>query len=65
MDELLSLAEASGIMHVSYSKAQKLAKAGELPFRKLGKTWYIARSALYRELGLEYPDGRKEVAGVG
>lgn len=52
-------------MHVSYSKAQKLAKAGELPFRKLGKTWYIARSALYRELGLEYPDGRKEVAGVG
>ena len=58
MDELLSLAEASEIMHVSYSKAQKLAKAGELPFRKLGKTWY-------RELGLEYPDGRKEVAGVG
>lgn len=52
-------------MNVSYSKAQKLAKAGELPFRKLGKTWYIARSALYRELGLEDPDDRKEMAGVG
>lgn len=64
MDKLLSLTEASEVMNVSYSKAQKLAKAGKLPFRKLGKTWYIARSVLYRELGLEEPDDRKETAGV-
>ena len=64
MDKLLSLTEASEIMNVSYSKAQKLAKAGKLPFRKLGKTCYIARSVLFRELGLEEPDDRKEMAGV-
>lgn len=64
MDKLLSLTEASEVMNVSYSKAQKLAKGGKLPFRKLGKTRYIARSAFYRELGLEEPDDRKEMAGV-
>lgn len=38
MDELLNLTEACEVMHVSYSKGQKLAKAGALPFRKLGAT---------------------------
>ena len=57
MDELLNLREACEVMHVSYSKGQKLAKAGALPFRKLGATWYISRSALCRELGMEAPRG--------
>ncbi|MGN0034970.1 MAG: helix-turn-helix domain-containing protein [Coriobacteriales bacterium] len=60
MDELLNLTEACEVMHVSYSKGQKLAKAGALPFRKLGATWYISRSALYRELGMEVPHGKEE-----
>jgi excisionase family DNA binding protein len=55
MDTLINLAQASRIMGCSYSKAQKLAKSGELPFRKLGATWVIPRSALCRELGLEEP----------
>ena len=53
MDVLLTLGEASRIMRTSYSKAQKIAKAGELPFRKLGASWVIPKSVLYRELGLE------------
>ena len=47
-------------MKVSYSKAQKLAKAGALPFKKLGATWVIPQSALYRELGMEPPNENKE-----
>lgn len=60
MDMLLNLTQASKVMGVSYSKAQKLAKAGALPFRKLGATWVIPQSALYRELGMEPPSGDKE-----
>ncbi len=43
-------------MRISYSKAQKLAKAGAFPFKKVGCSWMIPRSALYAELGLELPD---------
>lgn len=60
MDRLLNLAEACRIMEVSYSKGQKLAKAGALPFKKLGATWVISRSSLLRELGLEDLDEDKE-----
>lgn len=60
MDVLLTLGEAAKIMRVSRSKAQKMAKAGVLPFRKLGATWVIPQSALYRELGLELPHREKE-----
>lgn len=62
MDVLINLRQACQIMGVSYSKGHKLAKAGTLPFRKLGSSWVIPRSALYRELGLESPDdGDKEM----
>lgn len=56
MDIMLTLAEASKVMRVSYSTAQKIAKAGEFPFRKVGTQWLIPRSVLYTELGLELPD---------
>lgn len=64
MDKLMSLNETCKQLGISYSKGQKLAKAGELPFRKLGATWVIPRSVLYRELGLEIPkdDQEKEYA---
>ncbi len=53
MDKLLTLNEASQIMRVSYSTAQKMAKRGEFPFRKIGSSWKIPRSQLYISLGLE------------
>lgn len=56
MDKLLTLEEASQVMRISYSKAQKLAKAGAFPFKKVGCSWMIPRSALYAELDLELPD---------
>lgn len=59
-DELLNLSQACEIMKVSYSKGAKLAKAHVLPFKKLGSTWCISRSALYRELGLESELNREE-----
>lgn len=55
MDILLNLNQARKVMGVSYGKALMLAKSGALPFRKLGSTWTIPRSVLYRELGLEAP----------
>lgn len=55
-DEMLNLSQACEIMRVSYSTGQKLAKAGTLPFKKLGSSWRIPRSALYRELGMERDD---------
>ena len=51
-DRLLNLAEAADVMRCSYSKALKIARAGKLPFRKVGANWVIARPVLYRELGL-------------
>ena len=63
MDRLITLREACSVMGVSYSKGQKLAKAGELPFCKIGSSWRIAQSALYRELNLEPPkDDVKETS---
>lgn len=59
MDVLINLSQACEVMGCSYSKGQKLAKAGALPFKKLGSTWVIPRSMLYRELGLELPDEAK------
>ena len=47
-DVLLNLSESAKIMRCSYSKAQRIARAGEMPFRKIGSNWVIARSALYR-----------------
>lgn len=51
-DVLLNLSESAKIMRCSCSKAQRIARAGEIPFRKIGSNWVIARSVLYRELGL-------------
>lgn len=56
MDILLGLKEAQQITPFSYSKLLRLAKSGELPFKKLGATWVIPRSALYRALGMELPE---------
>lgn len=56
MDKLLTLSQASEVMGVSYSTAQKMAKSGEYPFRKVGASWKIPRSKLYTKLGLEPPD---------
>lgn len=60
MDKLMSLNETCKQLGISYSKGQKLAKAGTLPFKKLGATWMIPRSVLYRELGLELPNEEQE-----
>ena len=59
-DRLLSIREASAVMGCCYSKTQKMAKSGALPFKKLGGTWVIPRSALYRKLGLDGPTEEKE-----
>lgn len=59
MDKLLTLGEASRVMRVSYSKAQKLAKAGAFPFKKVGCSWMIPQSALYAALGLKLPDDQE------
>ena len=64
MDRMLRLGEAARIMGVSASKAQKMAKAGELPFRKLGANWVIPRNRLYRELGLDLPDEDKRLSPI-
>ena len=53
-DKLMNLSEAAKVMRCSYSKAQRIARAGNLPFRKIGANWVIAQSVLYRELGLDY-----------
>ncbi|MCB5390650.1 helix-turn-helix domain-containing protein [Eggerthella lenta] len=60
MDRLMTLNETCKQIGISYSKGQKLAKAGTLPFKKLGATWVIPRSVLYRELGLELPHDDEE-----
>ena len=63
MDYLLSLSEACQIMRISYSKGQKLAKQGQLGFRKLGASWVVPKSVLMRELHLESsPEKEKEYA---
>lgn len=56
-DELLNLSEAAVVMRCSYSKAQRLARSGEFPFRRVGANWMISRSVLYRLLGLELEVG--------
>lgn len=53
MDRMLTLSESASIARVSYSKMLKLAKAGKIPFKKLGATWLIPQSVLYRELGMQ------------
>lgn len=55
MDELIGLAQACDVIGCSYSKGLKLAKAGTLPFKKIGANWLIPRSTLYSELGLQMP----------
>ena len=55
-DKLLTVKEASSLARCSYATMRMLASAGELPFRKVGRSWRISRSALYRELGLDPPD---------
>lgn len=59
-DRLVGISETSAIIGCSKSKTLRLAKSHSLPFRKLGKTWVIPLSTLYRELGLEQPDDDKE-----
>jgi excisionase family DNA binding protein len=54
MDRLLTLGESCKILGVSYSKAQKLAKSGKLPYRRLGGTWVVSQSALCSALGLRF-----------
>lgn len=51
-DRLITLAEAVEILDCSYSKGQKLMKAGVLPGKKIGRTWRIPLLALYEYLGL-------------
>lgn len=55
MDKLIGLRESGEIAGKSASTMYKLAKSGALPFYKLGSTWVIPKSALYRALGLELP----------
>jgi hypothetical protein len=59
MDVLLNLTQSCKIMGISYSKGHVLAKSGALPFKKLGSTWVIPRSILYRELRLELPESEQ------
>ena len=63
VDYLMSLKEACDVLHCSYSKGQKLAKAQALPFKRIGSSWMIARSALYKSLGLD-PPGSEDKEGA-
>ena len=54
-DKLMTLSEAAQVMRCSYSKALKIAKSGAMPFKQLGSSWVIPRSALFESLGLK-PD---------
>ena len=61
-DELLTLEECAPILRCSYSKANKIARAGKLPFKQIGNAWLIPRSKLYAALGLAIDDegGKKK-----
>ena len=61
-DRLLTLSEAAKVMRCSYSKTQRMARAGSLPFKRLGANWFISQSVLYQELGLKHESEDEEHA---
>jgi excisionase family DNA binding protein len=56
MLDLLTLKEAAKDLRVSYSKAQELARAGELPVIKVGGRWRVSR----QQLEAMFPVEKKE-----
>lgn len=53
MDRMLTLSESAAIARCSAAKLYRLARSGEMPYRKIGSTWMISESQLRRALGLE------------
>lgn len=50
-----SLAEVAGLWDISYTKAQELAQAGELPVTpiKIGRTYRFPKATVDRLLGID------------
>jgi excisionase family DNA binding protein len=54
-----SLVEVAGLLGISYTKANEMAKAGTLPVTpfKVGRTWRFAKADIDRLLGLDGASG--------
>lgn len=46
-NEILTGAEAAGLLRVSLKTVLRLARGGDLPGRKVGREWRFARSELF------------------
>jgi len=57
VDELLTLGEAADRSDVSASRLRRLAKAGTLRARRVGRDWVVTRSDLEAFMGMERPRG--------
>lgn len=57
VDELLTLGEAADRSDVSASRLRRLAKAGTLRARRVGRDWVVARSDLEAFMRMERPRG--------
>src|SRR4051794_5368198 len=53
--EVLTLTGAAELLQVGEEAVAGLARAGELPGRRIGGEWRFSRAALLRWLGLEEP----------
>src|SRR4051794_14148851 len=53
--EVLTLTGAAELLQVGEEAVADLARAGELPGRRIGSEWRFSRAALLRWLGLEDP----------
>jgi excisionase family DNA binding protein len=51
--EVLTLADAAGLLQVDEDVVRAMAESGELPARKLGDEWRLSRTALLGWLGGE------------
>lgn len=45
-DDVLTLEEAAGLLRVDVVEVRRLAESGELPARRIGEQWRVARRAL-------------------
>ena len=55
--EVLTAAEAAGLLRTDEETVERMAAAGELPGRMLGATWRFSRAAILRWLGGEDEEG--------
>ena len=50
-DEVMTASEVADLLHLPVSTVYYLARRGELPARRLGRTWRFLRPALEELLG--------------